>query len=66
MLSTMHSIDVAIRALPACELRRAWLDCDEFSLQWVGAWPSDEHAIGVVEFPEGMATYFGLESPLLR
>ena len=60
------ALDIAIRALPACELRRAWLDCDEFSSQWVGAWPSDEHAIGVVEFPEVMATYFGLESPLLR
>eukprot|EP00966_Prymnesium_polylepis_P273676 6322292-Prymnesium_polylepis.1 len=22
------ALDIVIRALPACELRRAWLDCD--------------------------------------
>ena len=61
-----HSLDDQLRSLPHCQIRHAWLQLDALSQQWVTSWPSVEHAIAPVEFSEVMATYLGVESPLVR
>ena len=60
------ALDDAIRALPHCPTRHAWMSADSFSSQWVTAWPSPDHAISTAEFGEVLATYLGLPSPALR
>ena len=57
-------LDVAIRALPEDDMRRAaWVNLDRFSTTWVPVWPHDEAYLSNAEFLEVTATYFGLRSP---
>eukprot|EP00973_Karenia_brevis_P049528 6871684-Karenia_brevis.AAC.1 len=57
-------LDVAIRALPSDDFRRAaWTNVDAFSTTWVSAWPSSDCYVSNDEFAEIAARYFGMPSP---
>jgi len=57
-------LDVAIRDLPADDMRRAaWTNLDRFSTTWVAAWPDQDACLSNAEFLEVTTMYFGLPSP---
>jgi hypothetical protein len=59
-----QQLDVALRALPAGDMRRAtWMNLDKFSTTWVSVWPSADCRVSNAEFVEITARYFGMPSP---
>ena len=59
-----QALDVALRALPADDLRRAaWVNADRFSTAWVTALPTNDVFLTNPEFQEVASFYYGLPSP---